>query len=853
MRTTSLTLLTGLMLAAGCGGGGGGGAADAGPDVAPDMGCPVVENCLDADCDGYGEGTGCLGPDCDDSDPAVNPGATETCNNIDDNCDGATDEGVTQACYSGDAATRGVGACHDGTNYCFAGVFGPCIGEVVPSGESCNNVDDDCNSQTDDGLGNIDGNFVCGLGACETTVPACVAGVPQTCVAGTPGAETCGNFIDDDCNGAVDDLESCGCIHVSPNGLPTNTGGALDPLDSIDAAIGAAIASGDSRVCVAAGTGCDTVAATAVYAEALTMSDGISVLGGFEDVGWLRSANCTTEIQAQDDIGVLFPSSVSSSTSLDGFTVTALGGSESAAVTVQGSTGAVLTNDVITGAALGDTTYGVNVTGGGTPLIARSVIVGGDGATLSAGVRAYQSAPIVLDNCDTFAGTGECGLGACGGFAPQSTLRLLGHGNALDTDGDSLALLLQDSPNTYVGRSAMCGRYGVAAAAIRIVGDATGVVIQGNNIGATGGSASSRGIETEGCAGAAPRIVDNSNIAGSAGVVGAPGAGVWSAGDCHPVIEGNAGGFFVTILGGFGSNAAADGIYCGKSGDVASRCVIQGNTIAGVFGFGGAAPGGTGVRCDDGACARIEGNQIQAGGPATDVSGLVLGATGTLVAGNIITGGCAAGTSIGVDALGSFARIENNVLAAGTCNMATDAAATTFIALRATLTQGINEVDVDSNDILAGGNATTCTSLALAIDADAALTDAEARGIFRNNILLGGDCDTQVLFQEESALADPRIVENNDFWPDTVDAFYHDEAATDLTSIDAVNGLADTTAGGNISGDPMFVTPGTDLHLLTGSACVDTGTAVGAPATDIEGTVRPQGSGPDIGAYEFVP
>ncbi|MBX7194525.1 MAG: hypothetical protein K1X94_20885 [Sandaracinaceae bacterium] len=64
----------------------------------------------DADADGYGStmgGTivGCMGMagyvasggDCDDSDPARRPGATETCNGRDDNCDGAADEGVSLA------------------------------------------------------------------------------------------------------------------------------------------------------------------------------------------------------------------------------------------------------------------------------------------------------------------------------------------------------------------------------------------------------------------------------------------------------------------------------------------------------------------------------------------------------------------------------------------------------------------------------------------------------------------------------------------------------------------------------------------------------------------------------------
>jgi hypothetical protein len=57
---------------------------------------------------------------------------------------------------------------------------------------------------------------------------------------------------------------------------------------------------------------------------------------------------------------------------------------------------------------------------------------------------------------------------------------------------------------------------------------------------------------------------------------------------------------------------------------------------------------------------------------------------------------------------------------------------------------------------------------------------------------------------------------------------------------------------GNIDTDPMFVDPDKgDYRLSEESPCIDTGTSEGAPATDIEGTPRPQGAGFDMGAYEF--
>ena len=56
-----------------------------------DMGADEYPDCRDEDMDGYGD-TACGGYDCDDADPAVNPGAQEVCTGgIDDDCDGLVD------------------------------------------------------------------------------------------------------------------------------------------------------------------------------------------------------------------------------------------------------------------------------------------------------------------------------------------------------------------------------------------------------------------------------------------------------------------------------------------------------------------------------------------------------------------------------------------------------------------------------------------------------------------------------------------------------------------------------------------------------------------------------------------
>jgi Stigma-specific protein, Stig1 len=80
--------------------------------------------------------------------------ASETCNGVDDDCNGVVDNDVTRDCYSGPTNTVGVGACRSGTQTCVAGGAGTwsaCVGEVVPSIETvCDGVDDDCNRIVDD-------------------------------------------------------------------------------------------------------------------------------------------------------------------------------------------------------------------------------------------------------------------------------------------------------------------------------------------------------------------------------------------------------------------------------------------------------------------------------------------------------------------------------------------------------------------------------------------------------------------------------------------------------------------------------------------------------------------------------
>jgi hypothetical protein len=76
---------------------------------------------------------------------------TEVCDNKDNDCDGKVDEGLTRACYTGKAGTKDVGLCKGGTQSCTSGRWSTCVGQIIPIKEKCNKKDDDCDGAIDEG------------------------------------------------------------------------------------------------------------------------------------------------------------------------------------------------------------------------------------------------------------------------------------------------------------------------------------------------------------------------------------------------------------------------------------------------------------------------------------------------------------------------------------------------------------------------------------------------------------------------------------------------------------------------------------------------------------------------------
>ena len=112
----------------------------------------------DSAVDGDGDGWSLRDGDCDDADSDVHPTATETCDGVDQDCDGAVDEDLATTWYV-DADGDGIGAEDGSVEACatpkgHVSVSGDCNDldpDVSPGApEYCNDSDDDCDGEVDE-------------------------------------------------------------------------------------------------------------------------------------------------------------------------------------------------------------------------------------------------------------------------------------------------------------------------------------------------------------------------------------------------------------------------------------------------------------------------------------------------------------------------------------------------------------------------------------------------------------------------------------------------------------------------------------------------------------------------------
>lgn len=364
---------------------------------------------------------------------------------------------------------------------------------------------------------------------------------------------------------------------------------------------------------------------------------------------------------------------------------------------------------------------------------------------------------------------------------------------------------------TLTGNSINGGRGSIQS--IGIQNNASSPSIRNNTIHGGGGE-SSHGIFNT----ASSPTVENNIVDGGQGTTS---YGVRNL-SSSPLIRNN------TVRGGSGG-AASYGVY-----NVSSAPAIRGNTLHG----GGGSSNSTGLY-NNASSPTVENNTINGGSGGNNSMGIFSSSGAPLIRSNTVDGG-EGGISYGILNQISSATIRNNAVSGGRGR---------------SLSQGIlnnGGAPVIQNNTINGGSGSFSYGI----------LNGSASPTIENNLVFTSGNGTRYCIVETTSNADPVSLRNNDLF-DCPAALYGDEGFTNkLTSIDAVNALADTAAGENVSIDPAFVDKDgadedlntladNDWHLSSASPASVTGGGLDLSndfTDDKEGVTRtlPQ----SIGAYE---
>ena len=182
---------------------------DANPNVNP-MSQEIPYNGLDDDCDSTTPDDDLdldgfvMAEDCNDNDSSVNPNATESCNDIDDNCNGETDEGLAETAFFLDFDGDGFGDENSSILACalpsgYVAESGDCNdndSNVFPGAMDIpdNGIDEDCDGMDATLFVDNDGDGVTNETDCDDNDPTIY-----------PGAEEICDQKDNNCNGETDE------------------------------------------------------------------------------------------------------------------------------------------------------------------------------------------------------------------------------------------------------------------------------------------------------------------------------------------------------------------------------------------------------------------------------------------------------------------------------------------------------------------------------------------------------------------------------------------------------------------------------------------------------------------------